>query len=83
MSEEPIERNLGEQPIAHIMTEANLKPHDLVNASPVPMTHKMVTRACKGRRLTINTQKIVLKALQAATGKAFQLDDLFNYSSLP
>ena len=37
-----IERNLGEQPIARLMREHNLKPHDLVAASPVEMTHKMV-----------------------------------------
>jgi hypothetical protein len=76
---EPIERNLGEQPIARVMADAGIKPHDLVAASTVPMTHKMVARACKGRRLTLNTQTIVLKALQAATGKSFTLDELFTY----
>ena len=74
-----IERNLGEQPIARIMREHNLKPHDLVAASPVEMTHKMVARACKGRRLTLNTQSKVLAALNRATGKTFTLRDLFNY----
>jgi hypothetical protein len=78
---QPIERNLGEQPVARIMAEAGLTAHDVVAASPVPMTHKMVARACKGRRLTPNTQKIVLNALQAASGKTFQLKDLFNYSN--
>jgi hypothetical protein len=78
---ESIERNLGEQPIARIMAEAGLKPHDLVVASPVPMTHKMVARACKGRRLTFNTQEIVLNALQAATGKTFLLRELFSYAT--
>jgi hypothetical protein len=77
--EETIERNLGEQPIAHILAEAGLRPHDLVKASPVQMTHKMVSRACKGRRLTANTQAIVQNALQAATGKTFELKELFNY----
>ena len=71
--------NLGEQPIAAIMSEAGLKAHDLVAASAVPMTHKMVARACKGRRLTPNTKNIVLNALQAATGKTFTFADLFNY----
>ena len=73
------ERNLGEQPIARIMQEHNLKPHDLVAASPVEMTHKMVSRACKGRRLTLNTQAKVLAALNRATGKDYALRDLFNY----
>ena len=74
-----IERNYGEQPIAQIMAEAGLKAHDLVTASPVQMTHKMVARACKGRRLTPNTREIVLAALEAATGKKFLMRDLFNY----
>lgn len=74
-----IERNYGEQPIAQIMADAGLKPHDLVTASPVQMTHKMVARACKGRRLTPNTREIVLAALEAATGKKFLMRDLFNY----
>ncbi len=74
-----IERNLGEQPIARILREHNLKPHDLVAASPVEMTHKMVARACKGRRLTLNTQAKVLAALSRVTGKSYSLRDLFNY----
>ena len=79
MSDEAVERNMGEQPVARILAEAGLKPHDLVKASAVQMTHKMVSRACKGRRLTPNTQTIVLNALQAATGKTYTLSDLFNY----
>jgi len=74
-----LERNLGEQPIARIMREHNLKPHDLVAASSVELTHKMVSRACKGRRLTLNTQSKVLAALNRATGKHCSLSDLFNY----
>jgi hypothetical protein len=74
-----IERNLGEQPIARIMREHDLKPHDLVAISSVEMTHKMVSRASKGRRLTLNTQTKVLAALNLATGKTYSLRDLFNY----
>ena len=79
MAEEEMERNMGEQPLALIMAEEGLRPHDLVKASPVSMTHKMVSRACKGRRLTPNTQSIVQNALQAACGKSYSLKDLFNY----
>ena len=74
-----IGRNLGEQPIARIMQEHNLKPHDLVAIASVEMTHKMVSRACKGRRLTLNTQSKVLAALNRASGKNYSLRDLFNY----
>jgi chorismate-pyruvate lyase len=74
-----IERNLGEQPIGEIMRELNLKPNDLVVASKVQMTHKMVSRAVKGRRLTSRTKQIVLDALKNATGTNYSLKDLFNY----
>jgi hypothetical protein len=73
------ERNLGEQPISNLLKDNNLKPHDLVAASTVPMTHKMVSRACKGRWLTPNTQSIVLEALNRASGKSYHIRDLFNY----
>jgi len=78
MSQE-IERNLGEQPIAQVMTAHDLKAHDLVQASTEQLTHKMVARACKGRRLTLNVQTKVLNALNAATGRHYALTDLFNY----
>ncbi|NLL83281.1 MAG: hypothetical protein GX230_03450 [Lentisphaerae bacterium] len=71
--------NLGEQPIAAIMTERSLKPHDLVSASNGRITHKMVSRACKGRRLTRNTQTLVCDALNAACSADFTPADLFNY----
>jgi len=73
------ERNMGEQPIAAIMAAHGVKAHDLVQASEMPMTHKMVARACKGRRLTRNTQLRVQHALNAATGNAYMLRDLFSY----
>jgi hypothetical protein len=74
-----IERDLGPQPIGEIMAGRNMKPHDLVAASTQQLTHKMVSRACKGRKLTINAQLKVLNALNAATGKNYALRDLFNY----
>ena len=74
-----IERNLGPQPISGILAELNLKPHDLVAASTQQLTHKMVSRACKGRRLTLNTQTKILNALNAATSKNCSLRDLFTY----
>ena len=74
-----IVRNLGGQPIADIMAKHHLKAHDLVAASTEQLTHKMVTRACKGRRLTANSKSKVLKALNLASGKEYCLSDLFNY----
>jgi len=74
-----IERNLGEQPIARIMAESDLTPHDLVQSSTLHITHKMVTRACKGRRLTSNSKAKVLEALNQTTEKTHAMKELFTY----
>ncbi len=73
------ERDLGEQPIADLMTALGLKSHDLVAASTEQITHKMVARACKGRRLTPNVQRKILNAVNHASGQPHTLGDLFNY----
>lgn len=73
------ERNLGTQPLANIMTQHNLTPHDLVAASTQQLTHKMVARAAKGRWLTPNAKAKVLAALNNAAQKTYALADLFNY----
>ncbi len=73
------ERDLGEQPIAKIMALHGLKNHDLVASSADQITHKMVSRAVKGRRLTPNSRSKILKAVNKATGNIHRLDDLFNY----
>jgi len=73
------EKNLGPQPIADIMVKHNLKPHDLVAASSQQLTHKMVSRACKGRKQTDKSRIKVLNALNLVTKKNYTLSDLFNY----
>ncbi|MCA9011356.1 MAG: hypothetical protein KDB01_16505 [Planctomycetaceae bacterium] len=78
MNEEK-ERNLGPQPIASLMQQLQLRSHDLVAASTEQLTHKMVTRAVRGRRLTSNTKGIVQRALNQATGHVYKLKELFNY----
>jgi len=75
----PVERNLGEQPLAGLMAGRGLKSHDLVAASTEQITHKMVSRACKGRRLTRNVQDKILRAFDAAAGRAHSRSELFNY----
>jgi len=74
-----IEKDLGEQPIARIMREHALSPHDIVAASTEQITHKMISRATKGRRLTPNVQRKILNALNTAAGKQYKLGDIFNY----
>jgi hypothetical protein len=74
-----IERNLGEQPIVQIMVYHDLKPKDLVEASTQHITHKMVSRACKGRRLTPNVKSKIRNALNNSTGKNYSMKELFTY----
>ena len=76
---EDVERNLGEQPLAAILRERGLSHHDLVAASAVPINHKMITRAERGRRLTLHTQDLVLDALNRAAKGSYTRADLFNY----
>ena len=74
-----IKRDLGEQPIAKIITELGFKPNDLVVNSTEQITHKMVSRAAKGRRLNLKIQYRILNALNKASGKKYELKDIFNY----
>ncbi len=76
-----MERNLGPQPIAELMTRPELLPKHLVEASTDQITHKMVSRATKGRRLTPNTMEKVRRALNAAARSEYGLQDLFNYDA--
>lgn len=78
---EDIERNLGEQPIARILTELGLKHTDIVAASTEHITHKMVARACKGRRLTPNVQSKIRNALNKAADREFPMSELFTYDN--
>lgn len=71
--------NLGEQPIAQIMSARGLKPHDLVAASSDRITHKMVSKACKGRQLTQNVQTKICNALNEIGEEKYFLKDLFTY----
>jgi len=79
-SPESPERNLGEQPVTQLLARHALKPHDLVAASTEHITHKMVARACKGRRLTPNVQGKIVRALNGASGQNYSLAALFNYT---
>ena len=79
MDDPEIERDCGPQPLAELLARHNLKSHDLVAASSAQLTHKMVARAVKGRRLTRNTASKVLAALNQASAQRYALADAFNY----
>lgn len=72
-------RNKGPQPIAALMQQLQLKAHDLVTASEDQLTHKLVSRAMKGRQLTIRSKGIIQRAFNRATGKLWTQSQLFNY----
>jgi hypothetical protein len=72
-------RDLGEQPLARRMSERGLEPRDLVAASTEQLTHKMVTRAMKGRRLTRNTMEKVVRAWNLASSSKHDRRELFDY----
>jgi hypothetical protein len=74
-----VERDLGEQPLFRLMAEKGLKSHDLVAASTEQITHKMVAKAGKGRRLSRGVQVKILNAVNAAAKQRFGLSELFNY----
>ncbi|MDF3129744.1 hypothetical protein P0Y35_11105 [Kiritimatiellaeota bacterium B1221] len=74
-----LERNFGEQPLAVLMRENEITPHNLVAISPEPITHKTVARACKGRRLTPNSRNKMIKAMSLALGRELKKADLFTY----
>lgn len=73
------ERDLGEQPILGRMRERGISSADLVRASSEQLTHKMVSRATKGRRLTANTMGKVVRAWNVAAGEDLPASELFNY----
>ena len=57
--------DLGTQPLDEIMLASALSNHDLVAASQDQLTHKMVARGRKGRRLKRKIQIKILDALNA------------------
>jgi hypothetical protein len=71
--------NAGPQPLEAVMASHDLNRHALVAASTEHLTHKEVGKACKGRKLTLNLQTKIQRALTAACGVEYPLDQLFTY----
>jgi len=63
------------------MVERNLRPADLVRAAPGHVTFKMVSRACRGRRLTAHSQRLIAAAFNQAAQTQLTPADLFTYSA--
>ena len=76
---ENIEMESGPQPLDQLMLEGGYKNNDLVLISQEGLTHKQVSKARKGRRITRRIQIKILNAWNSLTGNDINLDDLFNY----
>lgn len=84
MVETPDEMNLGVQPIDALLEAHGLKNHDIVAADVTKgVTHKVVTKARKGRRLTARMQRKILASvnvcLAAREAPKVAHADLFQY----
>ena len=69
----------GPQPIAEIMRARGVTPAQVVAATDAQLTFKVVSKACKGRRLTPHMQDKVTRALNAALSAAYTSSELFTY----
>jgi DNA-binding Xre family transcriptional regulator len=78
---EEISMDVGVPPLDAIMTEKDIKNHDLVAAcTPGFITHKQVQKARKGRRLTMNMQDKIVEALNAYSDpESHAFEQVFNY----
>ncbi|MEM7386337.1 MAG: hypothetical protein AAF514_15455 [Verrucomicrobiota bacterium] len=77
-------RDLGPQPLDGLLEKRGWNNHRLVEISTEHLTHKMVARGRKGRRLTKNVQMKILEAVNAVLREegeedSVNLTDLFSY----
>lgn len=77
--------DMGFQPVDTLMDSLGLRNHDLVDAAAGSgLTHKVVAKARRGRRLTGRAQRKVLSALNEVLRRRGEtpvsLDRLFNYA---
>ena len=72
--------DFGLQPLDVLMTKLKLSNHALVAASAEQLSHKVVQKGRKGRRLTPKAKTKILNALlHAFPEQKFAHRDLFNY----
>jgi hypothetical protein len=81
MPEANSEMNCGPQPLDQVMDGLGLANHALVERSDAHLTHKVVQKARRGRRLTPNSIGKIVAALNAAAPRepAWTAAELFNY----
>ena len=75
-----MKNDFGAQPLDDVMVCLGLSNSGLVKVSTEQLTHKMVQKGRKGKRLTRNAKLKILHALEAVKpDEKFKLKLLFNY----
>jgi hypothetical protein len=75
-----IDMDAGPQPLDALMTTLGVNNHDLVAAGALGLTHKVVAKGRRGRKLTQRAQEKIVTALNAtAEGRAYRREDCFTY----
>ena len=71
----------GVQPLDRLMTAHGVSNHDLVAAAgPNLLTHKVVAKGRRGRRLTLRAQDKIVAALNARLGgRPLTREECFSY----
>ena len=71
----------GVQPLDTLMTALGVTNHDLVEAAGVnALTHKMVAKGRRGRKLTLRTQEKIVAALRIRLdGRMVSREECFSY----
>lgn len=80
--ESNVSMEAGAQPLDRLMAGLGLDNHALVAALPASgLTHKVVAKGRRGRRLTRRAQEKIVKALNSAAGPArvYGVQDCFTY----
>jgi len=75
------EMNCGPQPLDALLDELGVKNHALVAASEEHLTHKVVQKGRKGRRLTRHSASKIARALDKVAPKEtpWMPGELFSY----
>jgi hypothetical protein len=69
----------GPQPIGEVMRMHGVTPAQVVAATDEQLTFKVVSKACKGRRLTPHMQDKLTRALNAVLSASYASGELFTY----
>ena len=82
---ERIDMECGVQPLDRILRERGVENHALVEASGEGLTHKVVQKGRKGRRLTPNSQGKIVRVLNRVSPNEppWRAADLFTYADDP